>query len=121
MTHPLFEHPGFKSISHETLETLLKEAQEHQRDLQLVDVRTMNEVIALGAIPNARVIPLHELPSSVTSLEPEKLVVVYCQHGVRSLEASAYLLLNQNFQQVWSLAEGFATSPHNPHPEPSPV
>jgi rhodanese-related sulfurtransferase len=119
MTHPLFEHPGFKHITHDDLEALLKNAQTEQADLQLVDVRTLGEVAALGAIPDARVIPLHELPSGVCNLDASKPVVVYCQHGVRSLEAAAYLLLTQNFTQVWSLNEGFATSPHNPHPEVS--
>jgi rhodanese-related sulfurtransferase len=54
-------------------------------------------------------IPLNELPKRLAELEPyrEQPIVVYCQHGVRSLYATQYLL-SQGFKQVYSLAGGVA-------------
>ncbi|TXF12115.1 rhodanese-like domain-containing protein [Pelomicrobium methylotrophicum] len=66
--------------------------------VQLLDVRTDVEV-ARGMIEGARHVPLHLLPQRIGELDPGAVTVVYCQSGVRSIQACAYLA-----------AHGFASS-----------
>jgi rhodanese-related sulfurtransferase len=49
----------------------------------IVDVREPWEH-ALAALPGARLIPMEELPVRLDEVEPDREVVVYCHHGVRS-------------------------------------
>jgi len=58
----------------------------------LLDVRTPGE-FALAALPNALLVPLHELEEAEGVLEGlhGRRVVVYCHHGVRSLHGAACL------------------------------
>lgn len=79
-------------------------------DLQLVDVRTPEEFWFLGHIPQAQLIPLHELPYQFRVLDATQPVVVTCQHGVRSLDAS-YFLEAQGFDQIFNLQDGMASWP----------
>ena len=59
-------------------------------DLQVVDVRNPGEVAA-GTIPNAVTIPVGQLPSRSTELDPAKPTVVYCAGGYRSSVAASLL------------------------------
>jgi adenylyltransferase/sulfurtransferase len=59
-------------------------------DIQLVDVREPWEV-AIAAIPGAIVLPLGQLPSLLEALDPDRPVVAYCHHGVRSERARQIL------------------------------
>jgi rhodanese-related sulfurtransferase len=58
----------------------------------LLDVRRHDEH-ALVALPGSKLIPLHELNERQDELEALKgqEVVVYCHHGVRSYNATAFL------------------------------
>ena len=58
----------------------------------LVDVRQPWEH-QLAALPNSTLIPLGELPLRADELSPPTgaLVVTYCHHGIRSLDAAAFL------------------------------
>jgi adenylyltransferase/sulfurtransferase len=58
----------------------------------------------LGAIPEARLIPMDELEWRVGELDPEREVVVYCHHGQRSA-AVVQWLRRQGFPAV-NLAGG---------------
>src|SRR6516164_4679763 len=59
---------------------------------RLVDVRLPQEH-ALVALPNAMLIPLHELPSRYQEIPNDgRDVVVYCHRGVRSLQGAAFLI-----------------------------
>jgi sulfur dioxygenase len=73
----------------------------------ILDVRTVEEFRFLGHIPEARLLPLHELPARVDSLDKNVLTVVVCQHGVRSAQAAAFLI-QHGFSDVFSLADGMA-------------
>ena len=58
----------------------------------LVDVRTVEEH-ALVSLPDSRLLPLAELQErdeEISQLAGHQ-VVVYCHHGVRSLNGAAYL------------------------------
>jgi rhodanese-related sulfurtransferase len=76
-------------------------------DLILVDVRTPAET-ARGAIQGARHIPLHMLPLSEHELphKNDTAVVFYCQSGVRSAQACAFMSLRGR-ANVYNLRGGF--------------
>ncbi|NVJ12909.1 rhodanese-like domain-containing protein [Myxococcus sp. AM010] len=59
----------------------------------LLDVRFASEN-AWVALPDSLLIPLPELEERAEELEPlrGRPVVVYCHHGVRSLDGAAYLM-----------------------------
>jgi rhodanese-related sulfurtransferase len=73
-----------------------------------VDVRTPEEFEYLGHIPQAKLIPLYELPYAFRMLDPEKEIAITCQHGVRSLDA-CYFLQSQGFEKLYNLQEGMST------------
>jgi len=70
----------------------------------LLDVRTDPEV-ARGSIPGSGHIPLNQLPGRYRELDPQVLLVVYCQSGARSAQACAWLA-EHGFEQVRNLQGG---------------
>lgn len=91
------------SLTNEALKQMLAETP----NLQLVDVRMLEEYLYLGHIPQARLIPLHELPHQFRTLDASQPVAVTCQHGIRSLDA-CHFLQAQGFTQVYNLTYGMA-------------
>ena len=75
-------------------------------DVHLLDVREKEE-LAFCRLAGAQHIPMLQLFTGlqVPRAEPETEVVVFCHHGVRSLEAAKYLRLN-GFANARSLAGG---------------
>lgn len=55
-------------------------------DVQLIDVREPWEH-AIGALPGAELIPLGQLGDAIAGLPRDRVTVVYCHHGIRSLDA----------------------------------
>ena len=72
----------------------------------LLDVRTDAEV-ARGLIEGAKHIPLNKLPERVGELDPQGVLVVYCQSGARSTQACAWLA-EQGFAHLHNLHGGLA-------------
>src|SRR5437016_4065426 len=72
----------------------------------LLDVRQPWEH-ETAALPNSVLIPLNELAKRAEEVQPTEnaLVVVYCHHGVRSLQGAA-LLQRLGHANVASLAGG---------------
>ena len=72
----------------------------------LLDVRQSWEH-ALAALPDSVLVPLDQLPARHQALSPPPgaLVVTYCHHGMRSLDAAAFLARN-GWVDVASLAGG---------------
>jgi rhodanese-related sulfurtransferase len=72
----------------------------------LLDVREPWEH-ARAALPQSVLVPLGELPTRHRALDPpaDALVVTICHHGVRSLDAAAFLTV-QGWTNVASLAGG---------------
>ncbi|MEM0950546.1 MAG: rhodanese-like domain-containing protein [Cyanobacteria bacterium P01_H01_bin.74] len=98
--------PAFENIDNSTLEALLK-----QKDPPvLIDVRTPEEWAYLGHIPQAQLMPLHTLSGKLSTLSKTQPVVIVCEHGVRSADASAYLCQN-GFSSVSHLQDGMAHWP----------
>ena len=92
---------GCTNIDAEGLRDLMK------GDHVLVDVRTDREVMERGVIPGALHIPLHTLPSRLPDIAQDRPVVLYCQSGVRSMQAGGYLVQN-GWDDVYNLVGGFA-------------
>jgi rhodanese-related sulfurtransferase len=70
----------------------------------LLDVRTDPEV-ARGLIAGSKHIPLNQLPGRYQELDPQVLLVVYCQSGARSAQACVWLA-DRGFEHVNNLQGG---------------
>jgi rhodanese-related sulfurtransferase len=72
----------------------------------LVDVRQPWEH-DVAALPGSRLVPLDEMPARHREVHPPPgaLLVTYCHHGVRSLDAAMFLARN-GWPDVASLAGG---------------
>jgi rhodanese-related sulfurtransferase len=93
----------FRTISHQEAVDLLATG-----DVTVVDVRSPGEYEQLGHIPGAWLLPV-DLAASAPAVLPkdEKPVLVYCEHGVRSVAASQ-LLSAAGIERVLNLAGGLA-------------
>jgi rhodanese-related sulfurtransferase len=72
--------------------------------LVLVDVREPWEQ-EICRIEGARLVPLGALAASVNTLPDVDELICYCHHGMRSLDAAAWLRF-QGFEKAKSLAGG---------------
>lgn len=90
-------------LDNEALKRLLAD----DSTVQVVDVRTPEEYGYLGHIPQARLLPVYELPARWRELERDKKTVLICEHGVRSLDAS-YYMAHLGFPHVYNLTHGMA-------------
>jgi rhodanese-related sulfurtransferase len=70
----------------------------------ILDVREPFE-IALAPFPGATHIPMGDIPSRLTELDPDQETVVVCHHGVRSAQVAMYLAQN-GFERVLNLSGG---------------
>jgi len=73
-------------------------------DLQLVDVREDWEA-AIARLAGAMHIPMGQIAARLQELDPTKPVVVYCHHGIRSLNV-ALALRSRGFADARSLRGG---------------
>jgi rhodanese-related sulfurtransferase len=73
---------------------------------RLLDVREPEE-FEIAALPNARLLPLGQIPARFSELESWKneTIVVYCHHGIRSLHAINFLL-QAGFANLANLSGG---------------
>ena len=82
----------------------LREKQDAGTDIVLLDVREPEEV-ELVQLPNSVHIPMGDIPSRLHELDPDSEIVVYCHHGVRSLQV-VHFLHQHDFEHIVSLAGG---------------
>ena len=79
-----------QTISTITVNTL-KEWLTSQKPFTLLDVRT-NEEIAFNHIPGVnKHIPMDEIPMRHQELDDNHPIVIYCHHGMRSMQVGLYL------------------------------
>ncbi|MDA7920424.1 rhodanese-like domain-containing protein [Verrucomicrobiales bacterium] len=75
---------------------------------RLIDCREIDEY-AICRIEKAELIPLSrfaaEAPDKLIETEEPLPVVVYCHHGIRSMNATLFLR-DKGLEKVWSLAGG---------------
>lgn len=75
-----------------------------RRAVCLLDVREPEE-LELARLPDAIHIPLAELPARLAELDPQRPIVAFCHHGIRS-ELAARLLERNGFAEVAHLSGG---------------
>jgi rhodanese-related sulfurtransferase len=90
---------GF-AISPKELKTRLDKGDK----LVLVDVREEWEY-ALAKLNDSILIPLATLPQSLAQLNRDSEIIAICHHGMRSADATNFLL-QQGFQKVKNLVGG---------------
>ena len=73
-------------------------------ELRLLDVREAEEV-ATAPFPGALHVPIGEISSRVSELDPAAEWVVICHHGIRSAQVAMYLAQN-GFRHVTNLVGG---------------
>ena len=77
---------------------------DEEQDFVLLDVREQHEY-KMAHIEGTKLIPIGQIPHRVAELNPYDEIVVYCHHGIRSLDA-IYLLQQIGFKRVSSLVGG---------------
>lgn len=73
--------------------------------LQLVDVRQPEE-FEYCRIEGSQLIPLGELARRADEISPDQPVVLICHHGVRSMQALAYLQHRHGLTNLLNLRGG---------------
>jgi rhodanese-related sulfurtransferase len=73
---------------------------------RLLDVREPEE-FEIAALPNARLLPLGQIPARMQELADwqKEPVIVYCHHGIRSLHA-IHFLQAAGFENLVNLSGG---------------
>ena len=82
----------------------LKARLDRGESVLILDVREPFE-IALAPFPGATHIPMGDIPSRLTELDPDLETVVVCHHGVRSAQVAMYLA-RSGFERVLNLSGG---------------
>ena len=82
----------------------LKARLDQGESVLILDVREPFE-IALAPFPGATHIPMGDIPSRLTELDPDRETVVVCHHGVRSAQVAMYLA-QMGFEHVLNLSGG---------------
>ncbi len=82
----------------------LKQKLEAGDKCNLLDVREVWERQAAAIEPSSH-IPMGDIPARLQELDPDEHIVVYCHHGVRSMNVTAWLR-QQGFESVQSLHGG---------------
>jgi len=82
----------------------LKARLDRGESVLILDVREPFE-IALAPFPGATHIPMGDIPSRLTELDPDLETVVVCHHGVRSAQVAMYLA-QMGFEHILNLSGG---------------
>ena len=94
---------SFRTIDHDEARSLLATG-----EVTVLDVRTPGEYEQLGHLPHAWLLPVDLMASAPAVLpKDDRPVLVYCEHGVRSVAASQ-LLAAAGIDRVLNLAGGLA-------------
>ncbi len=101
----MFAHQGDVQVASRLTAKAFDQRAAELSDLQVVDVRNPGEVEA-GTIPDAIAIPVGQLPSRLSELDPTKPTVVYCAGGYRS-SVAASLLRRNGFGDVSDILGGY--------------
>lgn len=95
-----------KGVKNITISQLKHELEDHQ-DKQFIDVRTPGEFKGYH-IPGFKNIPLQQLSQKAQILSKEKDVVVICQSGMRSQQASK-MLKKLGFKHIANVKGGVSS------------
>lgn len=75
-----------------------------------LDVREPHELEASGYIPESIHIPMDDVESRLSELNPDLPIIVYCASGMRSMDLGAFLI-EKGFKDVSNLNGGLANWP----------
>ena len=78
---------NFESVAPKVAYEMLQ----NDKNVTLLDVRTVEEFKKDGKIAGAKLIPLGQLSANLNMLDKSKKVLVYCRSGNRSVSASRIL------------------------------
>ena len=92
---------SFREISARELNSHLKITAD---DPLLLDVREPWE-FEKCSIENSQLVPMRQIPSALSQLDPDQETIVICHHGIRSRSVAAYLSSN-DFTNVINLSGG---------------
>ena len=84
--------------------TALKSRLDRGESVFVLDVREAFEIF-LAPFPGATHIPMGDIPSRLTELDPDCETVVVCHHGFRSAQVAMYLA-RMGFERVLNLSGG---------------
>jgi rhodanese-related sulfurtransferase len=82
----------------------LKSRLDRGQKVFILDVREPQEV-EVAPFPGANHIPMGDLPSRLTELDPDRETIVVCHHGVRSAQVAIYLA-RMGFEHMINLSGG---------------
>jgi rhodanese-related sulfurtransferase len=82
----------------------VQELRERGEEFVLLDVREPWEV-EKARIEGSTLVPMDQVPARQQELDPDAHIVVFCHHGVRSLNVTAWLR-QQGFEKVQSMRGG---------------
>src|SRR4051812_8903875 len=105
---PKVETAAFTSanqLDYEITPEQFKKLRDAKDDYSLLDVREPWEY-QTAKIEGSTLMPVGDVPSRANQeLDPDKHIVVYCHHGVRSMNVTAWLR-QQGFEKAQSLVGG---------------
>jgi sulfur-carrier protein adenylyltransferase/sulfurtransferase len=87
---------------------VLQEKLDNGDDIFLLDVREVYE-FEICHLADTTLIPMNQIPVHVSQIPTDKMVVVYCHHGMRSASVIQYLENNHNFKNLYNLTGGIDT------------
>ena len=82
----------------------LKQKIDAKESIVIIDCRQIEER-EFGIISKDTHLPLHELESRYAEIPKDKMIIVYCRSGHRSLYACSFLR-RQGYEQVFNLKGG---------------
>jgi rhodanese-related sulfurtransferase len=103
---PEQEEIQFDPAKHIINPVQLKEYIEQKKKVLLIDVREPHE-LKHGRLQGIKHIPMNSLPMEIDKLDKNAETVVICEHGIRSLDCTFFLVQN-GFTDVKSLDGGMA-------------
>lgn len=77
------------------------------QDVKIVDVREEWE-LARGILPGAVSVPLSRFAEIKDVIAPGNRIIIYCEHGIRSLDATMWLQNIEGYANCQSMTGGFA-------------
>ncbi len=96
-------NPGIQSVEPDEAERLVRDDA-----VRILDVRTPEEYRELGHIPGAILLPVDLIPSAPATLPRDgKPLLVYCEHGLRSVSAVRFLA-QAGYENLLNLAGGLS-------------
>jgi sulfur-carrier protein adenylyltransferase/sulfurtransferase len=85
--------------------TELKQRLDGGEDIQIIDVREPNEY-EVARLENSKLIPLGEIASCMSEIDPARETIIYCQKGGRRSAEAIAALQRAGFDRVLNLKGG---------------